>query len=175
MLDPNLGRSWSYFGLIAGLPPGVPGGGITGIVAPEGGGVCFIPGSTSAGGVTIPPQRLRSELVVPLAGGIQLDNGQASVSLTNPTLTLGTGTEGSTLSFSLNGGPELKLLDIDTSQLVASATPNGGLDVKGLLATLSAQGASSLNKALGTDAFTTGQPIGGITVSLPNTPPPPGS
>ena len=60
---------WSYFGLIAGLPPGVPGGGMTGIVAPEGGGICLIPGSTSAGGITTPPERLRSELVVPLAGG----------------------------------------------------------------------------------------------------------
>jgi hypothetical protein len=112
---------------------------------------------------------------VPLSGGIQLDNGAASVSLTNPTLTLGTGTDGSTLSVSVNGGPAIKLLDIDTSQLVASATPDGGLSVTGLLATLSSEGASSLNKLLGTDAFTTGQPIGGITIILPNTPPPPGS
>ncbi|HET7052071.1 MAG TPA: hypothetical protein VFI54_27625 [Solirubrobacteraceae bacterium] len=107
---------------------------------------------------------------LPLSGGIQLDNGQASVTVTNPTLTLGTATEGSTLSASLNGGPEVKLFDLDTNQLLQSATPNGGLDLQGLLATLSSEGAASLNQALGTDAFTTGQPIGGLTVILPNSP-----
>jgi hypothetical protein len=50
-------------------PPGVPGGGITGIRALDGGGVCFIVGSTSVGGVMTPPERLRSELLDPLAGG----------------------------------------------------------------------------------------------------------
>ena len=59
----------SYFGLTAGLPPGVPGGGITGIVAPAGGGFCFISGSMPTGGVMTPPDRLKSELVAPLAGG----------------------------------------------------------------------------------------------------------
>jgi hypothetical protein len=107
---------------------------------------------------------------IPLTGGIQLDNGDASVSVTNPTLTLGTGTEGSTLSASLNGGPEIKLFDIDTSQLESAATPNGQLDLNGLLATLSSEGASSLNKLLGTNAFTTGMPIGGLTVILPQAP-----
>jgi len=58
-----------YFGLVDWSPPGVPGGGITGILAPDGGGVCLIAGSTPAGGVTTPPERLRSELLVPLAGG----------------------------------------------------------------------------------------------------------
>jgi hypothetical protein len=109
---------------------------------------------------------------LPLSGGIQLNNGQGSVTVSNPTLTLGSGTEGSTLSASLNGGPEMKLFDIDTNQLVQSATPNGGLDLQGLDATLSSEGAASLNQLLGTDAFTTGQPIGGLTVILPN---PPGS
>ncbi len=42
---------------------------MTGIVAPEGGGFCFMSGSTPAGGVMTPPERLKSELVVPLAGG----------------------------------------------------------------------------------------------------------
>jgi hypothetical protein len=109
---------------------------------------------------------------LPLSGGIQLDNGAASVALTNPTLTLGTGTDGSSLSVSLNGGPQVKLLDIDTNQLLQSATPDGGLSLSGLVATLSSEGAASLNQALGTDAFTTGQPIGGLTVILPH---PPGS
>ncbi len=66
----------------------------------------------------------------------------------------------------------IKLFDIDTNQLLQSATPNGGLDLQGLLATLSSEGAASLNQLLGTDAFTTGQPIGGLTVILPH---PPGS
>jgi hypothetical protein len=59
----------SYFGLTAGLPPGVPGGGIIGIVEPVAGGVCFISGSIPAGGAITPPDRFRSELSVPLAGG----------------------------------------------------------------------------------------------------------
>jgi hypothetical protein len=107
---------------------------------------------------------------LPLNGGIQLDNGSASVSITDPTLTLATGTQGSTLSASLNGGPVIKLFDIDTSQLLQSATANGGLDLSGLSATLSSQGASSLNRLLGTQAFTTAQPIGGLTVIVPKAP-----
>ena len=98
---------------------------------------------------------------------MQLDNGNLSVSLTNPELTLGTGTEGSSLSFEMNGGPEVKLFDIDTSQLEQAATPDGTLDLNGLLATLSSEGASSLNTILGTNAFTTGEPVGGVSVILP--------
>jgi hypothetical protein len=109
---------------------------------------------------------------IPLDGGFQLDNGAASVTVTNPTLTLGTGTDGSSLSASLNGGPAIKLLQLDTSKLVDSATPSGGLDLQGLMAELSSEGAASLNQLLGTNAFTTGQPIGGLTLILPN---PPGS
>jgi hypothetical protein len=104
---------------------------------------------------------------IPLSGGLQLDNGAISASLTNPELTLGTGTEGSGLSFSLDGGPELKLFDIDTSQLEQAATPNGELDLNGLLATLSSEGAATLNTLLGQNVFTTGQPVGGVTVVLP--------
>src|SRR5215469_1979347 len=58
-----------YFGFTDGSPPGVPGGGIIGILSPDGGGVCFICGSTSAGGLMTPPERLSSELVDPLTGG----------------------------------------------------------------------------------------------------------
>jgi hypothetical protein len=104
---------------------------------------------------------------IPLSGGLQLDNGNVSASLTNPELTLGTGTEGSSLGFQLNGGPELKLFDIDTSQLEQAATPNGSLDLNGLLATLSSEGASSLNTILGQNLFTTGEPVGGVSVILP--------
>ena len=104
---------------------------------------------------------------IPLSGGLQLGNGTISASLTNPELTLGTGTEGSSLSFSLNGGPELKLFDIDTSQLQQAALPNGQLDLTGLLASLSSEGAASLNTVLGQNVFTTGQPVGGITLIVP--------
>ena len=104
---------------------------------------------------------------IPLSGGLQLDNGNVSASLTNPELTLGTGTEGSSLSFQLNGGPEVKLFDIDTSQLEQAATPNGSLDLNGLLATLSSEGASTLNTALGQNVFTAGEPAGGVSVILP--------
>jgi len=107
---------------------------------------------------------------IPLSGGMQLGNGAVSLSLTNPTLTLGTGTEGSGLSFQLNGGPEVKLFDIDTSQLEQSATPNGTIDLQGLLATLSGEGASTLNTLLGQNVFTTGQPVGGLSVILPQSP-----
>ena len=105
---------------------------------------------------------------IPLSGGLQLGNGAISVSLTNPQLTLGTGTEGSSLSFQLNGGPEVKVFDLDTSQLLQSALPNGTLDLQGLLATLSSEGAASLNHALGQNLFTTGQPVGGVSLIVPN-------
>ena len=107
---------------------------------------------------------------VPLSGGLQLDGGGVSVSLTNPQLTLGTGTGGSSLSFQVNGGPEVKLLNIDTSQLQQAALPNGTLDLKGLLATLSSEGAASLNAALGQNVFTTAQPVGGLTLIVPQPP-----
>jgi hypothetical protein len=107
---------------------------------------------------------------IPLSGGLQLGNGTISASLTNPELTLGTGTEGSSMSFSLNGGPELKLFNIDTSQLEQAALPNGTLDLSGLLATLSSEGAATLNTTLGQNVFTTGQPVGGITLIVPNPP-----
>jgi hypothetical protein len=63
-------RASRYFGLIDGSPPGVPGGGMTGIGSPEGGGICFIKRSISAGGAITPPERAKSELVVPLNGGV---------------------------------------------------------------------------------------------------------
>jgi hypothetical protein len=58
-----------YLGFVDGSPLGAPGGGITGIREPDSGGVRFIPGSTPAGGIMTPPERPRSELLVPLSGG----------------------------------------------------------------------------------------------------------
>jgi hypothetical protein len=43
----------TYFGTIDGSPPGVPGGGMTGVLPPPTGGAA-IPGSTPAGGQMIP-------------------------------------------------------------------------------------------------------------------------
>jgi hypothetical protein len=106
---------------------------------------------------------------IPLSGGLQLGNGALSVSLTNPQLTLGTGTEGSSLSFEL-GGARVKLLDLDSTKLLQSALPNGTLDLQGLLATLSSEGAASLNHLLGQNLFTTGQPVGGLTLIVPKPP-----
>lgn len=155
------------------LPPGsggLPGpAGTTSIPGADGTAVTLpIAGSTA--GVAFDKGTLTG--TVPLSGGLQLSNGAASVSLTNPVLTLGTGTEGSSLSFQLNGGPQVKLFDIDTSALQQAATPDGTIDLKGLLATLSTEGASSLNAALGTQAFTTSTPAAGLTLIVPASPPP---
>ncbi len=46
-------RSLHYWGRKFGLPPGVPGGGITGVLPPPGGGV-VISGSTPTGGQMTP-------------------------------------------------------------------------------------------------------------------------
>jgi hypothetical protein len=52
-------REERYFGLTSGaFPPGVPGGGITGMLCAPGFGVGWcIPGSGSAGGWITPPER----------------------------------------------------------------------------------------------------------------------
>lgn len=105
---------------------------------------------------------------IPLSGGIQLGTGTGSVSLTNPVLTLGTGTEGSGLSFSVNGGPEVKLLDIDTSALEQSATSNGDLSLSGLTAALSSQGAATINQLAGKQIVAPSQTVGGLTVIVPS-------
>ena len=126
----------------------------------------------SVGLSTLPLVPASNGLPAPL-GTTTIPGTDGSVSLpllTNPELTLGTGTEGSDLSFSLNGGPELKLFDIDTSQLEQAATPNGVLDLSGLLATLSSEGAATLNTLVGQNVFTTGPPVGGISLILPAAP-----
>ena len=106
---------------------------------------------------------------VPLAGGLQLSNGAASVTLTNPVLSIGTGIDGSSgLYFSLNGGPEVKLFDVDTSALEAAATPNGQLDLNGLLTELSGELAGTINTLAGKQVVQTGQVAGGLTVIVPS-------
>ena len=141
--------------------------GTTPIPVVDGTGVT-LPIDGSQGGASFDQGTLTGTL--PLNGGIQLHDGAVSVTLSDLKLALGTGADGSSLSASIDGGPEVKVLDIDSSQLLKSATPNGGLDLKGLLATLSSEAASSLNKLFGRQLFTTGQPIGGLTLVLPAPP-----
>jgi hypothetical protein len=106
---------------------------------------------------------------VPLSGGLELSNGTASVSLTNPVLSIGTGIDGSSgLYFSVDGGPELKLFDIDTAQLEAAATPNGELDLNGLLAEVSGEFAGTINQLAGRQAVQPGQVAGGLTLIVPS-------
>jgi hypothetical protein len=105
---------------------------------------------------------------IPLSGGLQLGSGSNGVTLSNGELTLGTGTEGSSLSFSVNGGPEVKLFNIDTSALEKSATSNGSLDLSGLTATLSSEGADTINQLAGHQVATTNQPVAGLTAIVPS-------
>lgn len=132
----------------------------TGLTFPTAGGI-------PAGSATFNDGTLTG--AIPLTGGIQLGGGLGAVDLTSPELTLGTGTSGSTLGLSVNGGPEVDLFDIDTSQLEAAATPNGQLSLSGLLAEVSSQGATTLNQLTGKQVFSTGQPVGGVTVIVPST------
>jgi hypothetical protein len=104
---------------------------------------------------------------VPLGGGLQLGSGAAAVTLTNPELTVGTGTGSSSLSFAANGGPEVKLFDVDTSALEQSTTANGELSLTGLIATVSSQGAATLNALAGKDIVTPAETAGGLTVIAP--------
>jgi len=58
-----------YLGTTFGLPPGVPGGGMTGIVrSPGSGGGRWILGSTSFGGAMTPPDRPSRSLGLPAFG-----------------------------------------------------------------------------------------------------------
>src|SRR6202012_3205041 len=87
---------------------------------------------------------------VPLDGGIQLSNGTISATLSDPVLQIGTGLDGSSgLYLSINGGPEVKAFDIDTSKLLAAALPNGTLDLNGLVVELSDELAGTINGLAG--------------------------
>jgi hypothetical protein len=119
----------------------------------------------SAGGSTFDAGTLTGS--IPLSGGLQLGSGTAAVTLTNPVLSLGTGTEGSSLSFAVDGGPEVKLFDIDTSALERSTTANGDLSLTGLIAAISRQGAATLNALAGKDIVTPGETAGGLNVIVP--------
>ena len=113
---------------------------------------------------------------VPLAGGVQLSNGTASASLTDPVLSIGTGTDGSSgLFFSLDGGPEVKLFDIDTAKLEAAALPGGALDLNGLLAELSSELSGTINELAGQQIAPPGQAVGLLSTIVPSSAAVPGS
>src|SRR5262245_31060137 len=63
----HLGFTWpfAYFGWTDWSPPGLPGGGITGM-GPPGGVGCLISGSTCSGGQITPPERASLSLRFPV-------------------------------------------------------------------------------------------------------------
>lgn len=104
---------------------------------------------------------------IPLSGGIQLGNGAGAITLTDGQLTLGTGTGGSSLSFSVNGGPDIRLFDIDTSKLVRATTSNGSLSLSGLTAELSKEGAETINQLVGKNIVQPKEVVGGLSLIVP--------
>jgi hypothetical protein len=156
---PGLKQALVAAGLPVGpaLPATVPGADGSAIVLPA------VAGSGAAGGFDA--GTLTGS--IPLTGGIQLGRGTGALNLTNPDLTLGTGTGNSGLSFAVDGGPEVKVFDIDTSQLEQSTTADGDLSLTGLTATLSSQGASTLNMLAGRTIVTPEEVVGGLTVIVP--------
>jgi hypothetical protein len=144
-------------------------GGLSGITLPVGNGSsATVPGTGGAPTASASFDNGTLTASVPLAGGVQLSNGTASVTLTDPMLTIGTGIDGSSLSFSVNGGPQVKLFNIDTAKLEAAATPNGQLDLSGLSAELSSEGAATINQIAGQQIVKPGQLAGGLTVIVPS-------
>lgn len=124
-------------------------------------------GSGSGSGGTVTDSGGTVTGTIPLSGGIQLGSGDGSVTLTNGELTLGTGTDGSSLSFSVNGGPDVKLFDIDTSKLVTSAVGNGELSLSGLTAELSQEGSDTINQLAGKNVVQPEEVVGGLSVIVP--------
>lgn len=113
---------------------------------------------------------------VPLAGGLDLNKGDISVSLTNPVLAVGTGIDGSSgLYLSIDGGPEVKAFDIDTSKLEAAALPGGVLDLNGFVTELSSELAATINQLAGQQIVQPGQAAGLLDLIIPSSAAVPGS
>ncbi len=152
-------------------------GGLSGVTLPLGNGTSVtVPsvGGTPAASASFDDGTLTAS--VPLSGGVDLSNGDASVTLTNPVLSIGTGTDGSSgLYFSLNGGPEIKLFDIDTAKLEAAALPNGTLDLNGLLTELSSELSGTINELAGQQIVQPGQAAGVLSAIVPSSAAVPGS
>ncbi len=145
-------------------------GGVSGITLPVGDpSTVTVPGIGGAPAATATYNNGTLTASIPLAGGLSLSNGDISVSLTNPVLSIATGIDGSSgLYFSLNGGPEVKLFDIDTSKLEAAALPGGMLDLNGLATELSSEMAATLNHLAGQQIAQPGQAAGILNLIIPS-------
>jgi hypothetical protein len=152
-------------------------GGLSGVTLPLGDGTSVtVPGIGGAPAASAGFDNGTLTASVPLAGGLELSNGDASVTLTNPVLSIGTGTDGSSgLYFSLNGGPEIKLFDVDTAKLEAAALPGGVLDLNGLLTELSSELSGTINELAGQQIVQPGQAAGLLSAILPSSAAVPGS
>jgi hypothetical protein len=152
-------------------------GGLSGVTLPLGNGTdVTVPGVGGAPAASAGFDDGTLTASVPLSGGVQLSNGAASVSLTNPVLSIGTGTDGSSgLSFSVNGGPEVKLFDIDTAKLEAAALPGGVLDLNGLLAEVTSELSGTINQLAGQQTVVPGQLAGLLSAIVPSSAAVPGS
>ncbi len=152
-------------------------GGLSGVTLPLGDGTSVtVPGVGGAPAASASYDNGTLTASVPLAGGVNLSNGDVSVSLTNPVLSIGTGIDGSSgLYFSINGGPEVKVFDIDTSKLAAAALPNGTLDLNGLLTELSNEGSATINQLAGQQIVQPGQASGLLSLIVPSSAAVPGS
>jgi hypothetical protein len=152
-------------------------GGLSGVTLPLGNGTdVTVPGVGGAPAASAGFDDGTLTASVPLSGGIQLSNGTASVSLTNPVLSIGTGTDGSSgLSFSVNGGPEVKLFDIDTAKLEAAALPGGVLDLNGLVAEVTSELSGTINQLAGQQVAVPGQLAGLLSAIVPSSAAVPGS
>ena len=145
-------------------------GGLSGVTLPLGNGTdVTVPGVGGAPAASAGFDDGTLTASVPLAGGVQLSNGTASVTLTDPVLTIGTGTDGSAgLSFSVNGGPEVKLFDLDTAKLEAAALPGGVLDLNGLVAELTSELSGTINGLAGQQIVSPGQAAGLLSTIVPS-------
>ncbi len=152
-------------------------GGLSGVTLPLGNGTdVTVPGLGGAPAASAGFDNGTLTASLPLAGGVQLSNGTASASLTDPVLTIGTGTDGSSgLFFSINGGPEIKLFDIDTAKLETAALPGGVLDLNGLLAELTSELSGTINQLAGQQIVTPGQAAGILSTIVPSSAAVPGS
>ena len=152
-------------------------GGLSGVTLPVGDpSTVTVPGIGGAPAASASYDDGTLTASVPLAGGLNLSNGDISVSLTNPVLTIGTGIDGSSgLYFSLNGGPEVKLFDIDTSKLEAAALPGGVLDLNGLATELSSELSATLNHLAGQQITQPGQAAGILNLIVPSSAAVPGA
>jgi hypothetical protein len=152
-------------------------GGLSGVTLPLGNGTdVTVPGVGGAPAASAGFDDGTLTASVPLAGGVQLSNGTASVTLTDPALSIGTGTDGSAgLSFSVNGGPEVKLFDLDTAKLEAAALPGGVLDLNGLVAELTSELSGTINQLAKQQIVSPGQAAGLLSTIVPSSAAAPGS